>query len=123
MAIDRTFEAALQKAVRSLEFGKRTLLWEDSKWEQDTNINNYPLEPNDLRLWAIMAALRRGATPEAIADYTKIDRWFLDKMQNIVNMEKTLLSATLTPELLRRAKRLGFSAGRLVLWPTGSQNR
>ena len=33
MAIDRTFEAALQKAVRSLEFGKKTLLWEDAKWE------------------------------------------------------------------------------------------
>ena len=113
MAIDRTFEAALQKAVRSLEFGKRTLLWEDPKWEQGTSINDYPLEPNDLRLWAIMAALRRGITPEAIADHTKIDLWFLDKLQNIVNMEKTLLSQTLTPELLRQAKRLGFSDGQI----------
>ncbi len=110
MAIDRTFEAALQKAVRSLEFGKKTLNWEDPGWTRGTDIRTYPLMPaNDVRLWAIMAALRRGITPEAIADYTKIDRWFLDKLQNIVNMEKTLLSETLTPDLLWRAKRLGFS--------------
>jgi len=110
MAIDRTFEAALQKAVRSLEFGRRSLLWEDPKWERGKDIKTYPLVPaNDLRLWGIMAALRRGITPEDIADYTKIDRWFLDKMQNIINMEKTLLAEPLTPELLWKAKRLGFS--------------
>ncbi len=109
MAIDRTFEAALQKAVRSLEFGRRSLLWEDPEWETGNSLHDYPLEPNDIRLWAIMAALRRETTPEEIADYTKIDLWFLDKLQNLVNMEKTLLSETLTPELLWRAKRLGFS--------------
>jgi len=110
MAIDRTFEAALQKAVRSLEFGKKSLLWEDNSWERGTDIKTYPLMPaNDLRLWGIMAALRRGITPGAIADHTKIDLWFLDKMQNIINMEKTLLAEPLTPELLWKAKRLGFS--------------
>jgi carbamoyl-phosphate synthase large subunit len=114
MAIDRTFEAALQKAVRSLEFGKKTLLWEDPVWERGQDIRTYPLVPaNDLRLWAIMAALRRGITPGAIAGYTKIDLWFLDKLQNIINMEKTLLSESLTPELLWRAKRLGFSDGQI----------
>ena len=109
MAIDRTFEAALQKAVRSLEFSKRSLLWEDAKWKRDTDINSYPLEPNDLRLWAIMAAMRRGITPQAIFERTRIDLWFLDKLQNIIAMEKVLLSETLTPELLWRAKRTGFS--------------
>jgi carbamoyl-phosphate synthase large subunit len=109
MAIDRTFEAALQKAVRSLEFGKRSLLWEDRQWQLDRNINSYPLEPTDLRLWAIMAALRRGIKPEAVAAKTSIDLWFLDKLQNIVNMEKQLLSQPLSSELLRDAKRLGFS--------------
>jgi carbamoyl-phosphate synthase large subunit len=114
MAIDRTFEAALQKAVRSLEFGKKTLLWEDPLWERGLDIRTYPLmPPNDVRLWATMAALRRGITPGAIADYTKIDLWFLDKLQNIINMEKTLLSESLTPELLWRAKRLGFSDGQI----------
>jgi len=109
MAIDRTFEAALQKAVRSLEFGKKTLLWEDAKWEMGSDVRTYPLQPTDLRLWAIMAALRRGITPQAIADRTKIDLWFLDKMRNIVNMEKRLLSQTLDPELMLAAKRMGFS--------------
>jgi len=109
MAIDRCFEAALQKAVRSLEFGKRSLLWEDPQWEMGTDINAYLLEPNDLRLWAIMAALRRGITPEAISRHTRIDLWFTDKLQNIVDMERELLSQTLTPELMWRAKRLGFS--------------
>jgi len=109
MAIDRCFEAALQKAVRSLELGKRSLLWEDPKWELGTNIDSYPLEPNDLRLWAIMAALRRGITDEELSQHTRIDLWFIDKLQNIVDMEKHLLSEPLTPELLRQAKRLGFS--------------
>jgi carbamoyl-phosphate synthase large subunit len=109
MAIDRTFEAALQKAVRSLEFGKKTLLWEDRKWILGTDINTYPLEPTDLRLWAVMAALRRGITPAAIHHKTNIDLWFLDKMVNIINMEKQLLSQPLTPDFLRAAKKLGFS--------------
>ena len=109
MAIDRTFEAALQKAVRSLEFGKKSLLWEDTQWKLDHDIKSYPLEPTDIRLWAIMAALRRGITPHAIAGKTRIDLWFLDKMQNIINMEKRLLSQPLTSDLLREAKRIGFS--------------
>jgi carbamoyl-phosphate synthase large subunit len=109
MAIDRTFEAALQKAVRSLEFGKKTLLWEDRKWTLGNDINTYPLEPTDLRLWAVMAALRRGIAPQKINEKTHIDMWFLDKMVNIVNMEKRLLSQPLTPDFLREAKRMGFS--------------
>jgi carbamoyl-phosphate synthase large subunit len=109
MAIDRTFEAALQKAVRSLEFGKRTLLWEDPTWERGEKLENYPMEPNDVRLWAIMAAMRRGITSQAIADHTKIDLWFLDKLRNIVDMEKVLLTEPLNPERMWQAKRLGFS--------------
>ncbi len=109
MAIGRCFEAALQKAVRSLEFGKRSLLWEDSRWALAKNLNDFPLHPNDLRLWAIMAALRRGFTPEELARHTGIDPWFIYKFLNIVEMEKRLLKETLTPELLWEAKRLGFS--------------
>ncbi|MFC1917785.1 carbamoyl-phosphate synthase large subunit [Chloroflexota bacterium] len=109
MAIDRTFEASFNKAVRSLEFGKRSLLWEDPLWERATDISQYPLHPNDLRLWAIMAALRRGITPAQIAEHTKIDLWFLDKFRNIIDMEKKLLGEALSPELLWQAKRLGFS--------------
>ncbi len=110
MAIERCFEAALQKAVHSLEFGKRTLLWEDKAWTGSTDIDFLPLyPPNDLRLWAIMAALRRGASCEEIAQRTGIDPWFIYKMLNIVNMERRLLSEPLTPDLMWEAKRLGFS--------------
>jgi carbamoyl-phosphate synthase large subunit len=108
MAIDRCFEAALQKAVRSLEFGKRSLLWEDPSWGKD-GLDSYPLYPNDLRIWAIMAALRRDIAPETISQITGIDPWFIYKFKNIVDMEKRLLFEPLTPELLREAKRLGFS--------------
>jgi carbamoyl-phosphate synthase large subunit len=109
MAIDRCFEAALNKAVRSLEFGRRSLLWEDPSWEVGESIDSYPLHPSDLRLWALMAALRRGITPEALSERTKIDLWFTTKLKNIIDMEKRLLSETLTPELMWQAKRLGFS--------------
>jgi carbamoyl-phosphate synthase large subunit len=109
MAIDRCFEAALQKAVRSLEFGKRSLLWEDPRWEMTSDIDSYPLHPHDLRLWAILAALRRGIDPQAIAQKTQFDMWFIRKFMNIVGMEKRLLSESLTPELMWEAKRLGFS--------------
>ena len=109
MAIDRTFEAALQKAVRSLEFGKRSLLWEDPKWEMTKDISSYPLYPNDLRLWAVMAALRRGIEPQAIIQKTQFDMWFIQKFINIINMEKRLLSKDLTPDLMKEAKRMGFS--------------
>jgi carbamoyl-phosphate synthase large subunit len=107
MAIDRTFEAALQKAVRSLEIGGRSLLWEDSDWKD--SVPDSALAPTDERLWGLMASLRRGASIMDLARHTGIEPWFLRKLMNIVEMEQTLLSERLTPELLRRAKRLGFS--------------
>ena len=111
MAIDRTFEAALQKAVRSLELSGRSLLWQAPQWRQngDSTLENLPLYPNDLRLWALMAALRRGVSVEDLTRITSIDPWFISAGQNIVDMERRLLSETLTPRLLWQAKRLGFT--------------
>ncbi len=109
MAIDRSFEAALQKAVRSLEFSNRSLLWEDREWRSSTDIQSYRMEPSDLRLWVLTAALRRGVAAEAIAAVTGIDIWFLSKLRNIVDMERRLLNEPLTRELMWRAKRLGFA--------------
>ncbi len=109
MAIDRCFEAALQKAVRCLEFGKKSLLWEDRSWGNNGDLDSYPLYPNDLRLWAIMAALRRGINPERLSQHTGIDPWFIYKLLNIVQVEKQLLAEPLTPKLMWQAKRLGFS--------------
>ncbi len=106
MAIDRCFEAALQKAIRSLEIGSKSLLWEDPRWKDR---DSYPLEPNDLRLWALMALLRRDVPPEELCQRTGIDPWFMYCFQNIVNMEKRLLTEPIAPGLMRDAKRLGFS--------------
>jgi carbamoyl-phosphate synthase large subunit len=108
MAIDRCFEAALQKAVRSLEFSKRSLLWEDPSWKLTDDIRSYPLFANETRIWAIMTALRRGITPKAIVENTKIDIWFIDKMQNIVAMEKSIKTKKMNRQLMLDAKRLGF---------------
>jgi carbamoyl-phosphate synthase large subunit len=107
MAIDRCFEAALQKAVRSLEIGRRSLLWEDKAWGED--ISSYPLYPSDFRLWVIMAALRRGAQVVSLSLKTGIDPWFIHRMMSIVDMEQRFLSEPLTPEILGEGKRLGFS--------------
>jgi carbamoyl-phosphate synthase large subunit len=109
MAIDRCFEAALQKAVRSLEFGKRSLLWEGKDWGKGGTLDSYPLHPNDLRLWAVMAALRAGKSVEDISQHTGIDPWFINKAWNIVEMEKRLLSEQLNRDLMWQSKRLGFS--------------
>ena len=115
MAIDRSFEAALQKAVRSLELGGRSLLWESPDWREDGDfsgdfsIERLPLGPNDLGLWAIMAALRRNVDQGTIIERTHIDPWFINALGRIVEMERRLLSERLTPDLLLRAKRLGFS--------------
>jgi len=109
MAIDRSFEAALQKAVRSLELRHRDLLWEDPTWSA-ADLERLIRQPNDLRLWALMAALRRGDTPEILAAWSGIDAFFLHKMRNLVDCEQKLLQAPeLTPALARRSKRLGFS--------------
>jgi len=108
MAIDRTFEAALNKAVRSLEFGGRSLLWEDPYWDNIDLLENVAIS-TDERLWMVMAALRRGATVQDLAVRSGIDPWFLHRLQAIHHMEERLLAEPLTPELMRHAKRMGFS--------------
>jgi carbamoyl-phosphate synthase large subunit len=66
------------------------------------------IAPSDKRLYAIAEALRREWTVERIADLTKWDAFFVRKINNIVKMEKELAAGPLTPELIRRAKRMGF---------------
>ena len=107
MAIDRSFEAALQKAVRSLEIGGRSLLWEEPNGHGTDGHDG--LAPTDQRLWGLMTALRHGEDVISIAKHTGIDPWFLHSLSRIEGMERRLLSRRLTPELMREAKRLGFS--------------
>src|SRR5688572_4483231 len=108
MAIDRSFEGALQKAVRSLETDARDLLWEDPSWT-DEAILELIGRPNDIRLWAIMAALRRSVDIDTIHCLSRVDRWFLNKLADLVKLERRLASEDLDPELLWTAKRAAFS--------------
>ncbi len=107
MAIGRTFEAALQKAVRGLEDDHGDLAWEKPEWKHAEKLS---FNANDERLWYIAAALRRDTNPATIAAETGIDPWFISCLNNIVEMERELARATrpLTRELLLQAKRLGF---------------
>jgi carbamoyl-phosphate synthase large subunit len=115
MAIDRTFEAAFLKALRSLEVKGQGLLWEAPAWAATRDpaafVERY-LAPaaTDDRLWRVFAALRRGAGVELIRARTGVDAWFLRKLRSVVRFaEEELQGSTPTPALLRRAKRLGFA--------------
>jgi carbamoyl-phosphate synthase large subunit len=122
MAIDRSFEGALQKAVRSLETDAKDLLWEDPTWTESEMLELVS-RPNDLRLWALMAAMRRGVSPQRLHDLSRIDLWFLHKLANLAAMETCLQSAELSDDLLWTAKRAGFSdaaIARLARTPEGS---
>ncbi|MGI8476864.1 MAG: carbamoyl-phosphate synthase large subunit [Thermomicrobiales bacterium] len=107
MAIDRSFEGALQKAVRSLETTGKDLGWEDPEWNADKLVDLVQ-RPNDLRLWAVMASLRRDATVDRLHDLSKIDRWFLSKLQGIIGLERRMATEPITPDLLWTAKRAAF---------------
>ena len=109
MAIDRSFEAALMKAVRSLEDGKRSLRWEDPDW-RNNGIPDVDLSGDDLRLWKLAFKLRTGTTPEELTLTTGIDLWFIRALERIVNIERELRdSDSLSAELLHSAKRVGLS--------------
>ena len=111
MAIDRSFEAAMQKAVRSLEWDDRDLGWEEATWSGPDGgalLDDLVRRPNDQRLWAIMACLRRGVTTETLAADTSIDIWFLRRLAAIVTMEGRIRREPLTDQLLWEAKRAGF---------------
>ena len=92
MAVERTFEAALTKAMRSLE-QKPPVAWELGPETID--------QPNDRRLFALLDALRNGADAESLAERSGIDRWFIDRMANLVRLE--------VEGDVRELRRAGFS--------------
>jgi len=115
MAIDRTFEAAFLKALRSLEVKGQGLLYEAPEWSETREpaafVERYLSDiATDDRLWRVFAALRRGATEAEINARTGIGIWFLRKLRAVVRFaEEELQGKTPTPGLLRRAKRLGYA--------------
>ena len=117
MAIDRTFEAAFQKAVRSLEITNRSILWEDPDWitPDQPVLSTLPIGPNDERLWAVLSALRRNVSPEELSRRTGIDPWFLRAFERITNMENRLIHEHLDQNLMYQAKRMGFPDDRIAV--------
>lgn len=108
MSISTNFEAALMKALRSLEQNVYSLKHGNYEEKTTEEIRNELHQVDDRRLFVIAEAIRRGISYDEIHAITKIDRWFIDKIANLVEVEKELENKTLTIELLEKAKRLGF---------------
>lgn len=115
MAIDRTYEAALQKAVRSLEVGRTDLLGGPEQSEPDEIIEERSAAPSDRRLFYLAEALRRGASVTKLHEATAIDPWFLQGLRRIVDAETTLLEDPARwTDALPQLKRLGISDRRIA---------
>ena len=85
------------------------LLWEDPRWLK-AKPETFPIHPNNKdSLWAILAALRRGESIEVLHRKTGISIEVIHQLDNRIGMEKSLLSEPLTPELLLKAKSMGFT--------------
>ena len=108
MAIDRIFESAFQKAIRSLEISNKSLVWEDPEWQNTEQIIESIRTPHDERIWGVLAALRRGVSPEKISQTTGIDPWFTRAFQKITEFEKAITQSPTDPQIIKKAKKLGF---------------
>ena len=110
MSIDRHFEGAILKAVRSLEIGVHRLHMDKMDEWDDARVKKNLARINDERIFVIAEALRRGiATIDEIHAITKIDKWFLYKIQNITAVENKLREEALTPSLMLEAKNIGLA--------------
>ena len=108
MSICNNFEGALMKAIRSLEQHVECLLDYDFSELNDDELEEMLHKVDDRRIWVIAEALRRGVSYDHIHEITMIDKWFIDKLAIIVEMEEALKTQPLTAELLKDAKRIEF---------------
>ena len=108
MSICDNFEGALMKAIRSLEQHVDSLMSYDFTGLSDEELEAQLHVVDDRRIWVIADALRRGVSYDHIYEITKIDRWFIDKLAILVEMEQHLKSEELTVDLLKEAKRIEF---------------
>ncbi len=108
MSICDNFEGALMKAIRSLEQHVDCLMSYDFTDLSGEDLIEQLSIVDDMRIWRIAEAVRRGIDYDTIYNITKIDRWFIDKIAIITEMEHALQTEELTPELLKEAKRIEF---------------
>ena len=113
MSIANNFEGGLMKAIRSLEQHVECLLdYDFSKLTKEEVIEQLAVV-DDRRIWVVAEAIRKGVSYDQIHSITKIDKWFIDKIAILVEMEQQLAKvktkeAVLTVELLKEAKRIEF---------------
>ena len=108
MSICNNFEGALMKAIRSLEQHVDSLMSYDFMGLSEDELLEQLAVVDDMRMWKIAEAIRRGIDYDTIYNITKVDRWFIDKFAIIVEMENALKTQELTVDLLREAKRIEF---------------
>ena len=109
MSICTNFEGALMKALRSLEQHVDSLIYENYNDLPTEEIHEMLHRIDDRRIFVIAEALRRGISAEEIHDITKVDIWFIDKINNIVQEEKLLRETPeITKEMMQEAKRMEF---------------
>ena len=108
MSICNNFEGALMKAIRSLEQHVDSLMSYDFTGLSKEDLIEELCIVDDMRIWRIAEAIRRGIDYETIHKITKIDNWFIDKIAILVEMEEELKKKELTEDLLREAKRIEF---------------
>jgi len=111
MSIGRTFKEALQKAIRSLEIGRFGFGQKLPRevMHRRALIKAKLIRPNSLRLFYTAEALREGISVEEVYQMTKIDPWFLHQIADVLAAEEELKKSAPSAELLRAAKRMGFS--------------
>jgi len=118
MAIGRTFEEALQKALRSLEIGVPGLISTLEKQDiSDEKLKKLLSRVNHERIFYTKIALKKGYTIDKINDITDIDTWFIEKIRNIIDMEDRLVrdKDVIPRDLLKEAKTFGFSDEHIAL--------
>ena len=108
MSICDNFEGALMKAIRSLEQHVDSLMSYDFTGLSRDDLLEQLAIVDDMRMWKIAEAIRRGIDYDTIYNITKVDKWFIDKFAIIVEMENALKTQELTVDLLREAKRIEF---------------
>ena len=108
MSICNNFEGALMKAIRSLEQHVDSLMSYDFSALTKEELLEELKTVDDMRIWRIAEAIRKGISYEQIHEITRIDIWFIDKIAILVEMEQALKTQPLTEELLREAKRVEF---------------
>ncbi|HZI70006.1 MAG TPA: carbamoyl-phosphate synthase (glutamine-hydrolyzing) large subunit, partial [Nitrososphaeraceae archaeon] len=117
MAIGRNFEEVVQKAIRMCEIGKYGLVANNDKESSNVKTDNEDIEtieqallhPNDEIIFTIVKAIQAGISIKAINELSSIDPWFLTRIKNIVDMENKIRKSNLDEDVIREAKRIGFS--------------